>query len=603
MLIKALFRLIGRENRRKIILLQFLFLGTALLQVVSIASLAPFITLVSNPDSLQTNTLLSYLYSLYNFESVLEFIITYAIAVVILLVIGNSTAAYSLWKLIQISIKLGLHVQSTVYNSYLSNDYTFFAMNNSSRLVSQLTQEIPRMVYMVIQPIFTLISQLFIALIIVIGLLIIDLKISMMATAIVTMLYFIIFKTIRSNIVKCGKLVSKLNRKKLKLLDESIGGIKEVKLQGNENFYRNNVKDVTVKGLSASSYIVLSGDLPKFVVETVVFASILALAIYILLTAGTASEALGIISLYAMAGYKLLPAAQAIYKSISQIKANGSVVQDLDNEITKSKNHFSPLKNLGDDPAPSGTVEFSNVSYCYPNTDKLALDECSLTIEPNQVTAFVGTSGAGKSTAVDILLGLMLPISGAVTVGRSPLNNTNIKAWRNKIGYVAQEIFILDASFRDNIALGIAEEDIDEDRLIQAAKMANIYEFISQCIGGFDYILGERGSRLSGGQKQRIGIARALYKDPEILVFDEATSALDNRTERLIMGDILKLAHTRTVVMIAHRLSTVEQANKILVFKNGKVQDSGTYNELESNSLEFQSLLRSIETDKIENTK
>ncbi|MFC3701597.1 ABC transporter ATP-binding protein [Reinekea marina] len=598
MLFKALIRLVGRENRKKIILLQFLFLTTALLQVISIASLAPFITLVSNPESLNTNALLSYLYSLYEFTSLTQFIVIYALAVVALLIIGNSTAAYSLWKLIQISIKLGLHVQSTVYKSYLSNDYTFFAMNNSSRLVSQLTQEVPRMVYMVIQPIFTLISQVFIAAIIIIGLLIIDIKISLMATAIVSLLYLLIFKTIRSKIVKSGKLVSKLNRQKLKLLDESIGGIKEVKLKGNENFYLDNVKTVTEKGLAASSYIVLSGDLPKFIVETVIFASILALAIYILLTSGTASEALGIISLYAMAGYKLLPAAQSIYKSISQIKANGSVVLDLDREITKSKNHYSPLKELGSELAPKGEVLFSDVEYKYPSTDKYALKNCSFSIAQNQVTALVGTSGAGKSTAIDLLLGLMLPTNGKITVGATDLDKTNIKAWRSQIGYVAQEIFILDASIRENIALGIPENEIDENRLVQAAKMANIYDFICECESNFDFILGERGSRLSGGQKQRIGIARALYKDPAILVFDEATSALDNRTERQIMRDIHALAQSRTVIMIAHRLSTVEKANKILVFKDGAVKDSGTYKDLEDSSIEFQSLLRAVEAEK-----
>ncbi|MDN3648163.1 ATP-binding cassette domain-containing protein [Reinekea marina] len=210
----------------------------------------------------------------------------------------------------------------------------------------------------------------------------------------------------------------------------------------------------------------------------------------------------------------------------------------------------------------------------------------------------VGTSGAGKSTAIDLLLGLMLPTNGKITVGATDLDKTNIKAWRSQIGYVAQEIFILDASIRENIALGIPENEIDENRLVQAAKMANIYDFICECESNFDFILGERGSRLSGGQKQRIGIARALYKDPAILVFDEATSALDNRTERQIMRDIHALAQSRTVIMIAHRLSTVEKANKILVFKDGAVKDSGTYKDLEDSSIEFQSLLRAVEAEK-----
>ncbi|WP_394168169.1 ABC transporter ATP-binding protein [Saccharospirillum alexandrii] len=591
MFYKALFRLIGHENRVKLILLQFLFLITALFQVAGIASIAPFITMVSNPESIQTSTILAFLYAAYPFESTTHFMITYAVGVVLLLLVGNGISSYSLWKLFQVSMKLGAHVQRTVYNSYLENDYTFFAMNNSSRLISQITQEIPRMVYMVVQPLLTLVSQLFIATLIILGLLIIDIEIALIATSLVVVVYFLIFKIIRAKVVDYGRLITKLNRSKLKYLDESIAGVKEVKLKGNEDYYKAEVDAVTRRGLSASAYIALAGDLPKFVVETVVFSSILGLSIYILLTSGTAGEALSIISLYAMAGYKLLPAAQAIYKAYSQMKANGSVVLDIDEEIEKSKRHISLLKNLGNSAAPSGDVSFNDITFHYPGANEPALRQCSFTIKTNEITAFVGSSGAGKSTAVDILLGLMLPEEGAVLVGGTPLDQSNIKAWRKKIGYVAQDIFILDASFRENIAFGIPDNEVDFSRLEQAAKMANIYDFICQCEGQFDFRLGERGARLSGGQKQRVGIARALYKDPAILVFDEATSALDNVTERLIMNDILDLAKTRTIVMIAHRLSTVEKANNILVFKDGCVKATGSYNQLVSKSEDFQLLL------------
>ncbi|MEP4545278.1 MAG: ABC transporter ATP-binding protein [Saccharospirillum sp.] len=594
---KALFRLTGQENRMRLVLLQFIFLVTALFQVAGIASIAPFITMVSNPESIQTSALLSFLYSAYPFESTTHFMIIYALGVVLLLIASNGISSYSLWKLFQVSMKLGAHVQRTVYNSYLRNDYTFFAMNNSSRLISQITQEIPRMVYMVVQPLLTLVSQLFIATLIILGLLIIDIEIALIATSIVVIVYFLIFKIIRAKVVDYGRLITILNRNKLKYLDESIAGVKEVKLKGNEEYYKLALDSVTRRGLSASAYISLAGDLPRFVVETVVFSSILGLSIYILLTSGTASDALSIISLYAMAGYKLLPAAQAIYKAYSQIKANGSVVLEIDEEIERSKRHISLLKNLGDCAAPDGDVSFEKVTFHYPESTEPALSDCSFTIKSNEITAFVGSSGAGKSTAIDILLGLMLPEQGKVLVGNTPLDQSNIKAWRQKIGYVAQDIFILDASFKENIAFGVAEDDVDFDRLVQVAKMANIYEFVCQCEGRFDFRLGERGARLSGGQKQRVGIARALYKDPAILVFDEATSALDNVTERLIMNDILDLAKTRTIVMIAHRLSTVEKADNILVFSSGRVKASGRYYQLVSKSEDFQLLIKAGKTN------
>ncbi|MEP1706305.1 MAG: ABC transporter ATP-binding protein, partial [Marinobacter sp.] len=536
-------------------------------------------------------------FSSYPFESTTRFMITYAFSVVILLLIGNAVSSYALWRLFKTSMAIGAHVQKTVYNTYLDNDFTFFAMNNSSRLTSKVTQEIPRMVYMVVQPLLMLISQLFIAILIVAGLLLIDINIAIIATFIVGSVYFLIFRSIRSQVVQKGRIITNLNRQKLRYLNESIAGIKEVKLKGNESYYKNKIDEITRTGLSASAYISLAGDLPKFVVETVVFSAILGLSIYIILTSGTAGEALSIISLYAMAGYKLLPAAQQIYKSFSQIKANASVVIDINDEIERSQSYNNRLKNLGADPVPEGDTKFEDVSFYYPGSTIPALSHCNFRIRQNTITAFVGPSGAGKSTAVDILLGLIIPDSGYVQVGNENLDKRNIRSWRKKIGYVAQDIFILDASFRENIAFGVPSDEIDEDQLVKAAKLADIYNFICQCDGKFDFELGERGARLSGGQKQRIGIARALYKNPSILIFDEATSALDNVTERNIMRDIVDLAKTHTVVMIAHRLTTVERAESILVFNNGKVESEGSYEELANHSETFRHLINADPTE------
>lgn len=592
-LVRSLIGLISRELRLKLAVLQFLFLLSAFLQVASIASISPFITLLSDPGIIETNRVLAFLYGLYPFKSTTEFMVYYASAVVALLIIGNAVSSYTLWRLFKTSMALGAHVQRVVYANYLENDFTFFAMNNSNRLISKITQEIPRMVYMVVMPLLTLISQLFIAVLIVAGLVYIDVQIAVIATLIVGSVYFLIFKIIRNQVVVKGRLITRLNREKLKYLNESLAGIKEVKLKGNETYYKERVDQITRSGLSAFAYNSLAGDLPKFVVETVAFSAILGLSIYIILTSGTAGDALSIVSIYAIAGYKLLPAAQQIYQALSQIRANFSVVEEIRDEIDRSKAHTSRLKYLGSDPIQTGDLKFDHVSFTYPGRDTPALEDCSFYIKQNAVTAFVGPSGAGKSTAVDILLGLILPDRGSVEIGSEVLDERNIKSWRQKIGYVAQDIFILDASIKENIAFGVPAEEVNEHLLVKAAKLANIYDFIIGCEGGFEFRLGERGARLSGGQRQRIGIARALYRDPSILIFDEATSALDNVTERNIMRDILELAQTRTVIMIAHRLTTVEKADSIIVFSHGKVEAEGKYNELAKISGTFSHLLHS----------
>jgi ABC-type multidrug transport system fused ATPase/permease subunit len=584
-------KIIGPENRTKLLFLQMLFLVAAVFQVASVAAIPPFIAMLTEPSIINDNKVLSFLYDSLGFGGVKEFIIAYAAVVTLIILLANSISGYSTWRLLKISMVLGAHVQKRIFNNYLDNDYSFFALNNSSRLTSQVTQEVPRMIYMVVQPMLNLISQLFIAVLIVGSLILVDVTIAFVAILLVTSLYVIIFKFIREKVVENGYKLSELNRNKLKILNESIGGIKEVKLRGNESIYKAELDELTVKGLNASAYISLAGDLPRFIVETVIFAAILILAIAVILSAGSTSSALSIVSLYAMAGYKLMPAAQTIYKCYSLIKANGMVVFELSEEIDKSERYKNSVDELGDECIASGDIVFEGVGYTYPGADVSAIEDCKFSIKEREITAFVGASGAGKSTCVDLLLGLLTPTKGSITVGGNPIGRANLKDWRSKIGYVAQDIFLLDGSFKDNIAFGERPGTVNEDKLIKAAKMANIHDFIIGCEGGYDFTVGERGAKLSGGQKQRIGIARALYKDPEVIIFDEATSALDNVTEHNILKDIHKLAVSKTIVMIAHRLSTVENADNIILFEHGAVVDQGNYSALSNRSAGFMKLL------------
>ena len=583
--------LIGNNNRRKLIYLQIIFLVAAIFQVAGIASIAPFIKMLTNPEVIHSSRTLSSAYNYFDFETNNQFLIAYAIGVTILILLGNAIAGFSTWALLITSMNLGAYVQRKIFNNYLENDYSFFAQNNSSKLISQITQEIPRMIYMVVQPLLNLVSQLFIATLILIGLFLVDFKIALIALLLVATIYLIIFKVIRKKVVSYGYRLTELNNSKLKVLNESIAGIKEVKLRGNEERYMNELNGLTLSGLTASAYIILAGDLPKFIVETVMFSAILVLSIYILLTAGSTSSALSIVSLYAMAGYKLLPAAQTIYKSYSLIKANGMVVFELADELARSEEYKNSLSDLGNEAIEVSNIEFNNVSYSYPNSDSVALHECSFMIKQREITALVGSSGAGKSTCVDLLLGLLTPTQGYISVNSKHIDRSNIRSWRSNIGYVAQDIFLLDSSFKENIAFGVPLESIDEEKLIRAAKMANIHDFIMSCEGRYDFMVGERGAKLSGGQKQRIGIARALYNDPHVIIFDEATSALDNITEKLILNDIQELAKSKTIIMIAHRLTSIKNADNILLFESGSVVDQGTYSSLSKSSKSFMKLV------------
>jgi ATP-binding cassette, subfamily B, bacterial PglK len=589
---KSLLKLMTPKERGAFYLLQFLFLVTAALQVAGIASIAPFISMVSSPQIIENNLLIKNIYDFLSFGSINDFLMAYAVAVVILIFFGNSVSSFSLWLLFKFSILVGAGLQRRIYNNYIDNDFMFFAMNSSNRLVSVITQEIPRYVYMVLQPMLNLFAQSFVAVIIIFGLFYADPLIASLSVIIVCAIYAFIYLFVRKKVVIAGAVLMEVNQQKLTLLYESIAGIKEVKLLGNEEWYKAEVDKVTKKGLNSLAFIGMAGDLPKFIVETVVFSAILFFAIYLLSVHGPNGKALSILSLYAMAGYKILPAAQTIYKSISEIKANGILILELKDELDKSKPNADSKESISSNSNfEVGDIIMDNIYYRYPTAENNAISALTIKIPKFTVTSFVGGSGAGKSTTVDILLGLLEPTSGKLFVGDQEINRTNVRAWQKKIGYVPQSIFILDDSIKKNIAFGIPDDIIDHEKLEKSIKLSQLDQFIKRLPDGYNHKVGERGAMLSGGERQRIGIARALYKEPDIIIFDEATSALDTVTEERILKVIRALSFEKTIIMIAHRISTVVNSDQIFVFHNGKIVENGSFYELRDNSLYFKKLL------------
>ena len=591
---KDFFALLTNGQRQSYIGLQLLFLVTAIIQVAGIASIAPFIALISNPDMIHENATLNHIYNLVGAQSVEQFFFFFAFAIMATIVISNSIAAFSTWRLFKFSVRVGASLRERIYTNYIGNDYVFFGKQNSSKLIAKINHEVPRFVYMVMQPLLNLSSQLFVATLILGGLFYIDYILATLCFVLVGGIYFSIFKTLRGRLAGHGDTLTQNNKAVLKLFNESLGGIKEVKLLGSEGWYKEQVKGRIQKSLKSEAFIALSGDLPRFVVESATLVAILGLALYLLTKYGGSSEVISILSLYAMAGYKLLPAMQVIYKSFSQIKANGGIIAELLEEIERSQPAPDPVpESQADVQLQNLPIVLENISFTYPEANRAALQQVNLTIAPNTLTSFVGASGAGKSTAVDIILGLLFSNSGTLRIGDYALTKSNCRTWQKHLGYVPQNIFLIDDTIRANIAFGIPADTIDNQRVLEAAKLANIHDYINSLPDGYDYVAGERGAQLSGGQKQRIGIARALYHNPDILILDEATSALDTVTEGQIMKEVKKLAKKKSVIMIAHRLSTVKNSDKIVFFNDGCVGGEGTFEELLENNEDFAELVKS----------
>ncbi|WP_218352560.1 ABC transporter ATP-binding protein [Alteromonas lipotrueiana] len=591
-------QLLNRTQKIKFLILQACFIFSAALQMGSIGFLAPYITLLSDPSYLETNKYFRMAYELTGADSYLNFLLIYSICVCSIILISNVVASAVLWLSIKFTIDIGSGLQRKLFSAYMKNQYIFFLEKNSSHLITTISGQIPRMVYMVFQPFLQAVSQVILTLFIVIGLIVVDPLLALIAALIVSSVYVVIYFAIRRRAVESGKTVSAVSRSKLKMLTESIKGIREIKLLGAEPWYEREIDKTTKRGLTAQAYIRLSGELPRFIVETIVFSAIIVLGIY-LITSGTPQQQIvTTLSFYAMAGYKLLPAAQTIYKAVTSIKGNSSVVDEVWTSFSTASERARKITQKQDTSVSFDgfqRMQLQSVNYHYPNSEVNVISNLNMTLEVNKLVAFVGGSGAGKTTVANLVAGLITPSQGTVEIDGIPLTYSRSRAWQNKIGYVPQSVFIVDDTITSNICFGIPKADIDHERVVEVAKKANLHEFIEGLPDSYETMVGENGEMLSGGQRQRLAIARALYKQPSILILDEATSALDNITERRILSEINKLTDEMLVIMIAHRLSTVEKCDRIYLFSNGQIEHQGTYQQLLDNSDYFRELVEGTE--------
>ncbi len=400
--------------------------------------------------------------------------------------------------------------------------------------------------------------------------------------------YLLISVLLKSKLKRSGEKSLQANEARYKFANEALSGIKTTRVLGIEPYF---LRKYGAQSYLFSQYYIFSrmaSELPRYLLEALAFGGIV-LFIVVQLALGQQMDALiPLVSLYAFAAYKMMPALYRLYNSVAQIhffqavldKIYFDIVQEDDNErediFTKSP---APLSFVKD-------IQLRNVSFRYPGTSSDVFKGINVTIPRNAVIGFAGITGSGKTTLMDVLLGLLTPQEGELLVDGECVGKHNVRAWRKQIGYVPQEIYLSDDSIYSNIAFGVEEKDIDFEQVVRAAKLAAIDAFVQELPEAYNTVIGERGIRLSGGQRQRLGLARALYRDPGVLVLDEATSSLDGGTEDAVLSAIRNVLRTRTVLMIAHRLNTLKDCDVIYLMQNGKITDQGTYSELlTSNSI------------------
>jgi ABC-type multidrug transport system fused ATPase/permease subunit len=585
---QIIFILSPYERKRAFILL-IMILIMAILDVIGVASILPFITVLANPGIIEDNIVLKYIYNysaLFGVENVHDFTIVLGVIVFIVLITSlafKSLAIYA--QLLFVSLR-EYSIGKRLMQCYLSQPYSWFLSRHSADFSKTVLSEVNLIISQALTPLIALLANGALVAAIFLLLIIIEPIIALTITSIFALSYFIIYYLVHGYLKIIGQDRLRANNLRFTYVSEAFGAIKEVKFAGLENIYIDRFAETSkIFAKHQASALILS-QLPRFAIEGVAFGGIIIVIIYYLVQTNNFTNALPLVSLYAFAGYRVLPALQKIYNSITLLRFMGPALDNLLEELKINQPKITLKK--GDSLPFKKSIRLKNIYYNYPNTKKLALKNINLEIFAHTTVGLAGATGSGKTTIADIILGLLDPQKGTLEIDGKIINNENKKSWQQTIGYVPQHIYLFDDTISSNIAFGIDKENINQKSIECAAKAANLHEFIINDLPlGYKTIIGERGIRLSGGQRQRIGLARALYHNPRVLILDEATSAMDNVTENLIMKEIYKLRKDTTIILIAHRLTTIKDCDVIFLLDKGKLNNQGTFQELIKSSKLF----------------
>ena len=582
--LRQAYALLSPSHRRGLLVLATLMLLSAIFEMAGIASIMPFMSMVADPGIVDHNHWLSLTYHRFGFDSPRSFMIFLGFVVLGVLFLSNLIAALTVWSILRFSFTAGRDLAQKMFSVYLNHPYVFFLNRNSSELVQNTLFEMGRTVNNVLIPLLTILARSTIALSILILLFSVNPSLALVAGTLLGGAYGLVYFGVRKTLARSGQEISRENARRTQVAYETFGGIKDIKILGREKTFFDLFQKPVERYALLQAQTQMISLLPRYALETMAFGGIIGIVLYLLSTGENLSTTLPLISLYALAGYRLMPALQQIFANWSTVRFNISAVERISRDI-----EALPENAQKQEVPPPATrrlslqtaIELDRVTFHYPGREEAVLDDLSLVIPARTSIGLVGSTGSGKTTTLDILLGLLEPTGGSLKIDGQPVNRTNVRQWQATIGYVPQQIMLLDDTVLKNIAFGIPEQEIDRDKVVQAATLAHLHDFVTSDLReGYDTPIGERGVRLSGGQRQRIGIARALYHKPSVLVLDEATSALDNITENVIMEALNTLARDKTVIMVAHRLTTVRECDTIVVLDRGRVVDSGTYDAL-----------------------
>jgi len=551
---------------------------SSLAEVVSLGAVVPFIGILTQPETVFKTPLISRIAHGFGITSAQDLVLPLTVSFLVAALIAALLRMVLLWISIRLANAIGSDFSIEVYRRTLYQPYSVHMDRSSSEIISGITQKVATATTVLIS-LVTVITSAFLFFAIIITLIVIDPVVATIALLTFGVSYGLIAWTTRRRTIRNSQSIALQQTQVVKALQEGLGAIRDVLLDGSQAVYcgifQNSIQHLQ-RATGENLYITTA---PRYVMEALGMVLISVLAYTMSYREGGVGAAFPLLAALALGAQRLLPILQQLYGNgmvvIGSQASMVDVIELLEQPLPADVYQSAPV------PLPfNEAIRFENVSFRYSDSKHWVLRDINLTIPKGAKIGFMGSTGSGKSTAVDLLMALLEPTEGRILVDGRPINGEFQRAWQRTIAHVPQSIYLADATISENIAFGVPQDKIDLRQVRHAAKQANIAEFIENSSEGYNALVGERGIRLSGGQRQRIGIARALYKQAKVLIFDEATSALDNETERAVMEAIKGLGQDLTIIIIAHRLSTLENCDQVIKLGKGRILQTGTYQNM-----------------------
>ncbi len=593
-LLKKIVSILEIKEKKYFYYISFAFFLVAMIETFGVVLIIPFIEIASNPEIINSNYQLNLIYDFFQFSNINSFILFLGISYFLFLIFSQAFKAVTMNLQLRFIFRIEASISKRLLESYLRQTYSWFLNKHSADMGKGVLSEVGETVRYSVIPLLSIISQLFLSIFLITLIILVNPLVAISTLLLLFLMYLIIFNKIKNWIKSMGINKVKYNKRRYKTVIEAFGAIKEIKLSGIEEIYSNKFSVAANNFSRVTSYMQIVSILPRYLLETISFGFLILFILYNLNLGNNLTEVLPILSMFAFAALRLIPAFQTIFSGLNRINFSTKGLNDILYRLNENKN-LKISKKTTNSLQIKNKIEINNLNFIYPNSNRIALNKINLSIQSGKKIGIVGSTGSGKTTLIDILLGLLKPTNGEISLDGNEISKLGIRDWQNSIGYVPQNIFLSDKTIAENIAFGLSLEELDIERVKEVCKIASLHKFITEELEQSYFTeVGERGIRLSGGQRQRIGIARALYNNPSLLVLDEATSALDNLTEKIIIESIANHSKNITTIIIAHRLNTIKNCDCIYYLEKGEIKSYGTYEELILKNKEFKKLATSL---------